>query len=101
MRIRDWSSDVCSSDLGHQLQPQDDGARGAAEPLQRVEQFAGHPEKERTADPEDLDIVRQRITLPEVFSAVAVAVTASGDRHGFAHPPIGSAAWRESVWQYG
>src|SRR3546814_15041158 len=64
---------------------QDEGARGAAEPLQRIEQFAGHAKKERAADPEHLVIVRQRIPLAEIFAAV-VAFAASGHRDGFAHP---------------
>src|SRR3546814_8999207 len=50
MRISDWSSDVCSSDLDRQRDRQPGGEHQAAEPqdaADRVERWKGAPRRQR------------------------------------------------------
>src|SRR3546814_20043272 len=92
MRISDWSSDVCSSDLPHAVRVLDAAARGsgqAPDPERGARPQAGaHPQPGRGA--RRVRVLRQR---RRVRAERVASVARGGDGRG----KIGRESWRESV----
>src|SRR3546814_16114470 len=103
MRISDWSSDVCSSDLSKGADPQ---ARRPAFAVVRARPGLAASTGERPAlsfcRPHPLrrhgvDLKRGNVLMSVIlFSAAAAAAAASAGME----PEIGRAACREGGWQY-
>src|SRR3546814_8195904 len=84
MRISDWSSDVCSSDL-------------AADPRPRVGRQAAVDRRDREA------ALDRQVGDPGVGQAADAEAAAAGQPDRLVRrrlDPIGRAACRERVWQY-
>src|SRR3546814_6428463 len=94
MRIRDWSSDVCSSDLAA---PSIEG--GAAF---LVDQPGGWIGEARVGIAERLDPLGLEEERPAGAEAAqdVVRPRARADQLGLSGAPIGRASWRERVCQY-
>src|SRR3546814_12129239 len=97
MRISDWSSDVCSSDLGRRL----------ADALQAADE--GDVDGDQVAGATGLDVALAELAaeaLQETDLLVAEGDLALGSgllqtqQALVAGPQIGRASWRERVWQY-
>src|SRR3546814_11711608 len=103
MRISDWSSDVCSSDLLHLVAEQGQ-APGAVLVVggKDVNGVAAHPEGAALEG----GIVALVLQLDQLLQQVGAVDVLSGlhlHRHGgvgFRRAAIGSASCRERVWQY-
>src|SRR3546814_14314483 len=84
MRISDWSSDVCSSDLGDDLHTNDGNARGDAETVITVDDgFAFQPPQPRCQPPSEHRLVRETPDLvhhiqPTVSQSNAALVSVAG-----------------------
>src|SRR3546814_14300437 len=84
MRISDWSSDVCSSDLGDDLHTNDGNARGDAETVITVDDgFAFQPPQPRCQPPSEHRLVRETPDLvhhiqPTVRQSHAALVSVAG-----------------------
>src|SRR3546814_15404462 len=107
MRISDWSSDVCSSDLLRRPQPVEvlvDEARGGGIGGIKTEVGGNIHETERQLALQRLHVVAKQ-PVERDGAAELVAVHHGGDHHVRAgpaaveagHVEIGSAAWRERV----
>src|SRR3546814_13324158 len=99
MRISDWSSDVCSSDLADKARGIDeqlgeaaegvDGERARKDRRLRSEQRDHRDRRRRERDQ------RRELIEPDL------AVAGKGAEHQRDQPAeIGRASWRERVWQY-
>src|SRR3546814_14017823 len=111
MRISDWSSDVCPSDLCRQVFDREGGARQArqhvdrlfqrrAEPANRVEIAQPRRIEDVCAGP--LESLQTTDRLVEVGTATK-EILAAGGQHEIPRPPpgeLGGAARRERVCQY-
>src|SRR3546814_4453828 len=90
MRISDWSSDVCSSDLDHDDQQHADDAAGGVSPAAAV-----RPGGYRADQDEDQDDQQNRADghgVPPVNRGPAGAARASS---GITRPPIGRSLYRQ------
>src|SRR3546814_13337787 len=105
MRISDWSSDVCSSDLHHhgaarRRRIDDDGflvAAAAGGQHQRHRQHGKHDRDFRPgSDRHDVTSSFWQITA----SATEIAEMARGRTRGRVKVMIGRGSGRERVWQY-
>src|SRR3546814_20626715 len=113
MRISDWSSDVCSSDLSGLMQCTGDGTR---EPLNagiKIAQYSGgfnayvaclmallRRARDGGGDVIDLSLQESAIENGEIAVTEYLALGKLARRHGNNHakvPKIGSASCRESV----
>src|SRR3546814_16870219 len=109
MRISDWSSDVCSSDLAAGEGFVDQHAAGCQRRRQRGEQrpvqVVRHHDAAEAAGEEAgrlvaLEIARERLQ-PWVAGQCAEPREVTVDRQNrMAAPEIGRASWRERVCQY-
>src|SRR3546814_20890412 len=80
MRISDWSSDVCSSDLGDDLHTNDGNARGDAETVITVDDgFAFQPPQPRCQPPSEHRLVRE---TPDLVTHIQPTVSQSNAAHG-------------------
>src|SRR3546814_16772817 len=106
MRISDWSSDVCSSDLAYRL-ADEEGHERDVEPTQPQRDDAEQESQERAQDSAEKE--PQPGADPVVKLAQRGGVGPDGDeagvaevhQSGVADHPIGIAPCRERVGQYG
>src|SRR3546814_20883381 len=119
MRISDWSSDVCSSDLGHgdggeeiEGQGLNDHAAGllsvsrplrpwpAAAPVLSISCTGNSPNISCDAPSRSLLSAVGRIELQVLGDLVFPAVAVGEQPFLVVKPQIGRASWRERVWHY-
>src|SRR3546814_12588223 len=97
MRISDWSSDVCSSDLQNNLPEAEAGTSGTANTSQ-----TSNDRVEETINYEISKTVRQRTRESGEVQRLSVAVLVDGTYTANAdgEPELGRAPCRERVCQY-
>src|SRR3546814_4890035 len=99
MRKSDWSSDVCSSDLGREARGLEDAHRPVPEHGAGIEDRVGELGRGARSDVETLPTVGDRgVELSHVATGVGVADLASGSERGdVGREPDGGAAVEEPL----